>query len=162
MFNARCETVHEKPSFRRLASRRCVVLVDGFYEWKKQTAAPQQPSKQPYYISQQQGSVMYLAGLYDTFDQQKRRPKDHGEEQEDLGTLFTFTILTRSVSSSLAWLHDREPVMLSKSGAHDWLSRTDALMKDDEIYSCTRDVEDLLQVHPVTAQGQKLEYLPTK
>lgn len=56
MFNARSETVDEKFVFRRLlASQRCVVLFNGFYEWKQEGS-----KKQPYYIHLGEGKVIRL------------------------------------------------------------------------------------------------------
>jgi putative SOS response-associated peptidase YedK len=61
-FNARSESVTEKPIFSRLLQRqRCVVLLDGFYEWKADAGG----KKQPYYVSFGEGNVMRMAGLYD-------------------------------------------------------------------------------------------------
>jgi putative SOS response-associated peptidase YedK len=61
-FNARSESVTEKPVFSRLLQRqRCVVLLDGFYEWKADAGG----KKQPYYVSFGEGNVMRMAGLYD-------------------------------------------------------------------------------------------------
>jgi putative SOS response-associated peptidase YedK len=63
-FNARSESVTEKPVFSRLLQRqRCVVLLDGFYEWKADAGG----KKQPYYVSFGEGHVMRMAGLYDTW-----------------------------------------------------------------------------------------------
>jgi putative SOS response-associated peptidase YedK len=63
-FNARSESVTEKPVFSRLLQRqRCVVLLDGFYEWKADAGG----KKQPYYVSFGEGNVMRMAGLYDTW-----------------------------------------------------------------------------------------------
>lgn len=63
-FNARSESVAEKPVFSRLLKRqRCVVLLDGFYEWKTDAGG----KKQPYYCSFGEGKVMKMAGLFDTW-----------------------------------------------------------------------------------------------
>ena len=59
--NARCETVDTKPVFRdAFAKRRCIIPVDGFYEWKGPKGA-----KQPYAIAHKDGSLLPLAGLWD-------------------------------------------------------------------------------------------------
>lgn len=106
MFNARSESVHEKASFRRLIpSCRCLVTIEGFYEWKKDGA-----KKQPFYIHFQDERPLVLAALYDTW------------QDSEGGQLFTFTILTTRSSKALAWLHDRMPVILGTEGAIDaWL-----------------------------------------
>uniref|UniRef100_A0A1J3JK76 Embryonic stem cell-specific 5-hydroxymethylcytosine-binding protein n=1 Tax=Noccaea caerulescens TaxID=107243 RepID=A0A1J3JK76_NOCCA len=106
MFNARSESVDEKPSFRRLLPKnRCLVAVDGFYEWKKEGS-----KKQPYYIHFKDGRPLVFAALFDSW---------HNSAGE---TLYTFTILTTSSSSSLHWLHDRMPVILGdKDSVDTWL-----------------------------------------
>jgi putative SOS response-associated peptidase YedK len=64
MFNARAETVNVKGVFKRLLpSKRCVVLLNGFYEWKKEAGG----KKQPHFISFGEDDVLQMAGLYDTY-----------------------------------------------------------------------------------------------
>lgn len=112
MFNARSESVREKASFRRLIpSCRCLVTVEGFYEWKKDGA-----KKQPFYIHFQDEKPLVFAALYDTW------------QDSEGGVLFTFTILTTRSSKALAWLHDRMPVILGTEGAIDaWLNDLSSL-----------------------------------
>jgi putative SOS response-associated peptidase YedK len=65
MFNARLETIDEKPSFRKIAkTNRCVVLLNGYFEWKQCSDTGR---KQPYYVSRQDGHPFCLAGVYDTW-----------------------------------------------------------------------------------------------
>ncbi len=75
MINARAETVHEKPSFKRaFAARRCLLPGDGYYEWVTAAAERQleeqgkrkRPRKQPYFVTPADGQVMALAGLYES------------------------------------------------------------------------------------------------
>lgn len=119
MFNARSESVREKASFRRLLPKsRCLVAVEGFYEWKKDGS-----KKQPYYIHFKDGRPLVFAALYDSWE------NSEGEK------LYTFTILTTSSSSALQWLHDRMPVILDDKGSTDtWLngSKIDMLLKPCE------------------------------
>ncbi|XP_012466069.1 uncharacterized protein LOC105784693 isoform X1 [Gossypium raimondii] len=119
MFNARSESVCEKASFRRLLPKsRCLVAVEGFYEWKKDVS-----KKQPYYIRFKDGRPLVFAALYDSWE------NSEGEK------LHTFTILTTSASSTFQWLHDRMPVILGDKGSTDaWLngSKTDMLLKPYE------------------------------
>ncbi|PIA25744.1 hypothetical protein AQUCO_10800025v1 [Aquilegia coerulea] len=107
MFNARSESISEKPSFRRLIpNNRCLVAVEGFYEWKKDGS-----KKQPYYIHFKNGQPLVFAALYDHWS------NSEGE------VLSTFTIVTTCCSSSLQWLHDRMPVILdNKSSIDAWLN----------------------------------------
>ncbi|GLC67485.1 hypothetical protein PLESTF_000562500 [Pleodorina starrii] len=108
MFNARCESLAQKPVFSRLLpGKRCVVLLDGFYEWHSQGGGGGGAAsrKQPYHITTAdapQQPAMYLAGLYDVY-----RDASNGEP------LHTFTIITTDSSKPLAWLHDRMPVILT-------------------------------------------------
>lgn len=76
-FNARSETVTEKPIFSRLLpQQRCVVILDGFYEWKADAGG----KKQPYYVSFGEGEVMRMAGLYDVWSGEWAQPTTCGRE----------------------------------------------------------------------------------
>ncbi|GGO85673.1 SOS response-associated peptidase [Wenjunlia tyrosinilytica] len=85
MINARAETVHEKPSYKRaFATRRCLLPADGYYEWltpkgefaQEQKGARKRPRKQPYFITPADGSVMAMAGLFE-FWRDRTLPDDH-------------------------------------------------------------------------------------
>ncbi|KAF7845629.1 UPF0361 protein DC12 isogeny [Senna tora] len=109
MFNARSESIDEKASFLRLVPKcRCLVAVEGFYEWNKDGSR-----KQPYYIHFKDGRPLVFAALYDSWQ------NSEGE------ILYTFTILTTSSSSALQWMHDRMPVILGDKGATGtWLNNS--------------------------------------
>src|SRR5207302_5893618 len=73
MINARLETVTEKPAFRRAFERfRCLILADGFYEWRRLPSGP----KQAFHITRADGGLFAFAGLwsiwYDEDDQKLR------------------------------------------------------------------------------------------
>ncbi|KAL6555597.1 hypothetical protein OROHE_007269 [Orobanche hederae] len=69
MFNARSESIREKASFRRLLPKnRCLVSVEGFYEWKKDGSR-----KQPYYIHFSDGHPLVFAALYDSWKNSEER-----------------------------------------------------------------------------------------
>ncbi|KAH7424973.1 hypothetical protein KP509_11G034900 [Ceratopteris richardii] len=141
MFNARSESVHEKASFRRLLPKnRCVAVVEGFYEWKKDG-----PKKQPYYIHFVDGRPLVFAALFDHWT------NESGE------TLYTFTILTTRSSKALSWLHDRMPVILGNQQAvNSWLDEglpyqsLQAIMQPYEL-------QDLVW-YPVTPAMGKMSY----
>lgn len=85
MINARAETVHEKPSFRRpFVSRRCILPADGYYEWVtgaeerqlEEKGRKKRPRKQPYFVTPADGSVFAMAGLYE-FWRDRTLPDDH-------------------------------------------------------------------------------------
>src|SRR3954468_3017329 len=67
MINARCETLAEKPMFRSaVRRRRCLIPVDGFYEWQK-SASGARGKKQPYFIHRPDGGVFAFAGLWEAW-----------------------------------------------------------------------------------------------
>ncbi|MGP4114527.1 SOS response-associated peptidase [Streptomyces sp. 4N509B] len=85
MINARAETVHEKPAYRRpFAARRCLLPADGYYEWvtgreervEEEKGKRKRPRKQPYFVTPADGSVMAMAGLYE-FWRDQTLPEDH-------------------------------------------------------------------------------------
>ncbi|QAS51951.1 SOS response-associated peptidase [Halobacillus litoralis] len=104
MINARSETAHEKPSFKTLMSRkRCLVIADSFYEWKKTKSG-----KQPVRISPKGKSLFAFAGLWDRWE----------KEGEDL---FTCTILTQEANDFMQPIHDRMPVILTEQSQDHWI-----------------------------------------
>ena len=105
MINARAEMVAERPSFRTaLQRRRCLVLADGFYEWKGQGSG-----KRPMRIVMASGEPFAFAGLWDAW----RDPK--GE------VLRSCTIITTSANELLSPIHDRMPVILPRELESLWL-----------------------------------------
>ncbi|MCC5951302.1 MAG: SOS response-associated peptidase [Acidimicrobiia bacterium] len=117
MINARAETLAERNSYKRpFRSRRCIVPVDGFYEWTK---VPGQRRKQPWFISATDGSPLALAGLWERW-----RPKeghDGDGEAEAGGELRSCTIITGSPNDKVAEVHDRMPVILPPERWDQWL-----------------------------------------
>ena len=109
LINARCETLAEKPAFRKaLKSRRCIVPISGFYEWQKQARG-----KQPFFVTSCDGSPLTLAGLW-----------------EEWNALLTFTIITVPANEKVAAIHARMPAILSREDALAWLKTGDtALLK---------------------------------
>lgn len=111
MINARSETVHEKPSFRRpLQRQRCLILADGFYEWKRE---PGGKTKTPYLIRLADGSPFAFAGLWDTW----RSPE--GE------SIQSGTILTTEPNDLMKSIHNRMPVILTPADCPTWLAKGD-------------------------------------
>lgn len=103
MFNARVETVAEKPAFRSAwnGGRRCLVIADGYYEWHRQGGV-----KQPYRIHVPGVPVFGFAGLWahnDTLD------------------ITSCAILTTDAAPSIAHLHPRMPAIMRREAMRDWL-----------------------------------------
>lgn len=108
MINARAETVAEKPSFRRaLQKRRCLVLADGFYEWRKEGR-----TKTPMFITLKSREPFAFAGLWETWEPPTGDP------------VRSCTIITTSPNSLMAAIHDRMPVILPRAAESLWLDRT--------------------------------------
>ena len=118
MINARAETVAEKPAFRNaLKKRRCLVLADGFYEWKKE-----EKGKTPMYIGIKSGdsnawTPFAMAGLYETW----KSPEDE--------LVRSCTIITTTPNTLMETIHNRMPVILPRHTEATWL---DPQLEDQE------------------------------
>jgi putative SOS response-associated peptidase YedK len=134
-FNARAESLGDKPAFRRAyALRRCLVPADGWYEWQRAEDAAGRPIKQPYFMTPSGGGLIAFAGLYEFW----------GEPGE---LLTTCAIVTTESRGALAEIHDRMPLVLPRSGWGRWLDPAE------------RDPSDLLQAWD-EARGEHLELRP--
>lgn len=115
LINARAESVADKPSFKSaFKSKRCLVLTDGFYEWKSEPTNPK--IKTPYYYSLKSGRPFTFAGLWDHWE-----PKQGQSEH----AMDTFTIITCPANVLVAQVHDRMPVMFMDEKRWRWLEETD-------------------------------------
>lgn len=116
MINARSETVTEKPAFREaLASRRCLVPAEGYYEWLPPAPGAGRRPKRPVYIHPADDGVLAFAGLYE-FWRDPTRPVDDPDRW-----LTTTTILTAAATGDLAEIHERRPVALRPEHWDSWL-----------------------------------------
>lgn len=123
LINARAETVAEKPAFRKaFAHPRCLVLADGFYEWKGEGR-----SKQPYYIHFTDNRPFAFAGLWEHWDKVADREID------------SCTLITIVPNAIMEPIHQRMPVILHPRDYALWL---DPSMCDFQ------HVLALLQPHP--------------
>jgi putative SOS response-associated peptidase YedK len=133
LFNARAESVLEKPAFRSaMRYRRCLIPFDGFYEWK-QTGK----RMQPYCIRGRNDSPMAFAGLWESW------MGPNGEEME------TAAIVTTTANLQLAPLHNRMPAILPPEAFDLWLDHRNV---DAEAAAAliTPAPDDLLEVYPVS------------
>ncbi|KQC07275.1 MAG: hypothetical protein APR62_00615 [Smithella sp. SDB] len=105
LINARAETVDKKPSFREaFKKRRCLIVADGFYEWKKEGK-----SKIPLYFYLKSRQPFGFAGLYETWI------------SPDKKEIKTCVIITTDANELIAPIHDRMPVILSPEKEMIWL-----------------------------------------
>jgi putative SOS response-associated peptidase YedK len=108
LINARAEGVATRPAFRRpFERRRCLVLADGFYEWRRDPGG-----KAPMLVRLASRRPFALAGLWDRWV-----PRDGGEP------LDTCAIVTTEASPLLRPIHDRMPVILDRGEREEWLRR---------------------------------------
>ena len=135
MINARAETLTEKPSFKRLVGkRRCLVLADGFYEWRREGKR-----KVPMRIVLRDGQPFTFAGLWDAW---KRAEGDD---------IYSFTIITTEANDLLRPIHDRMPVILDRESGERWLDPelTDPRLLTILLQPFRSDVMEAYEVSPV-------------
>jgi putative SOS response-associated peptidase YedK len=110
LINAKAETVNEKPSFKNpLKRKRCLVLADGFYEWK----TLENKEKIPYRIVFRDYRLFAMAGLWDTW------------KNADGNTISSFTIITTTPNKLMENIHTRMPVILERKDEKTWLTNDD-------------------------------------
>ncbi len=139
LINARVETVTEKPAFRKaFRHQRCLILADGFYEWKTEGK-----TKQPYYFSLNERSPFAFAGLWDSW------------KSPDGNDKISCTILTTEANESVHPVHHRMPVILAAEVYSDWLNPS--LNQPEEILSLLQ-ITPQLTVNPVSLKVNRPTY----
>src|SRR5262249_15781037 len=126
LINVRDDTLRDKKTFAHdLAQRRCLVLADGFYEWKK----TEQRQKTPYRFQLKTGEPFAFAGIWEE------------NEDEDGQTMRTFAIITTASNALVEQVHNRMPAMLTPEAEKAWLNTT----------SSREQVLSLLAPYPASA-----------
>jgi putative SOS response-associated peptidase YedK len=130
-FNARSETLHEKPSFKRaFRERRCLVPADAFFEWGPGPGG----KKQLHRLALESGEAFWIAGLWESW------------QAPDGGARETCTLITCPAGQSMAHLHERMPLIVGP-GAGDPM----AWLKADQ------GIENILKIHQT--DSEKLELI---
>ena len=108
-FNARAESVTTKPTFRAAwrEGRRCLMVIDGFYEWRES-------DRQPYSVAMTDGRLMATAGLWQDWT------------SPDGDVIETVTMITTAANATMATFHHRMPVILTADQWPAWLGETPA------------------------------------
>ncbi len=137
-FNARFETLSRRPSFQRaIQRRRCLVLVDGFFEFREVGGR-----KFPYFIRLRSRQPFALAGLWDAW-----KHPGTGEVEK------TFSIVTVPANTLLARIHNtkkRMPLILDRAGEEGWLSRA---LRAPEVQALAGAFnEKVLEAYPVAPE----------
>ena len=105
MINARSESLLEKPSFQNLVHQhRCVVITDGYFEWKKGTEG-----SQPFYIFHPGKKLLPMAGLWTTWESSSSK------------IISSYTVITTIPQKSIAHIHNRMPVILNPTAIDEWI-----------------------------------------
>ena len=139
MHNARSETINSKPIFKRLMkTQRCVVFLNGFYEWK---------DKVPYYVCRDDDQLMCVAGVYDVW------------KDPENGLITSVSLVTRSslCIEQYAWLHDRIPLILdSPLNIEVWMTSTasaESVLEEMLNVDCPK-----LRIIPVSSNVNKVTF----
>ena len=140
LINARAESIFEKPSFRDIIqSRRCLVLADSFYEWRKEPDG----RKLPFRILLNNGALMFMAGIWDR--------RGTGSTAQT-----TFSIITTGPNEEMTALHNRMPLILPTSEAQArWLSE---LSVEKIVPMLERPANGLLRMYRVSERLNATTY----
>lgn len=140
LINARGETVAEKPSFRgSFKYKRCLILADGFYEWK---SSPGKKTKTPYFIYMKDRKPFAFAGLWDSW------------EGPDGSNIKTCTIITTKSNELMESIHDRMPVILHQRDYKKWLEHSP--QTPDNLLPLLKPYPaDSMSAHPVSTLVNK-------
>jgi putative SOS response-associated peptidase YedK len=132
MINARVESLLEKPAFKQLVDKkRCIIPMDGFYEWKKTGK-----EKQPYRIFTRDNEIFGVAGLYDEW----KNPSGI--------TIHSYTIITLEANEFMRPIHDRMPAILGNEAEQLWLD--DTLPTKDLLALLIKYESDKMDCYPVS------------
>ena len=132
--NARAETVFEKPAFRHAVQKnRCLILADGYYEWKKIGN-----QKQPVYIKQKSGNVFAFAGIWDKYIGEEGVPYEGA------------ALLTCEASPELKQVHERMPVILQSDDAMSWIKQKQNVTDMENYQQSSQNLP--LQYFPVSTR----------
>ncbi|MBJ8338388.1 SOS response-associated peptidase [Antrihabitans sp. YC3-6] len=110
LFNARADTATTTPAFRdAVKTKRCLVPMDGWYEWLTEPGPDGKPAKVPFFMTPADGSRLYMAGLWSVWRDGDRPP------------LLSCTILTTDSVGELARIHNRMPLIMPSDAWDRWL-----------------------------------------
>lgn len=134
MINARAETLAEKPSFKKaFQRRRCLVLADGFYEWRKNP----NKTKTPMYIQLESQDPFAFAGLWESW---------HSPEGD---TVLSCTIITTEPNELMTTIHNRMPVILPTEAYAQWLDPAE--QKAEQLQGLLKPYPaELMMAYPVS------------
>jgi len=146
-FNAQAERIRQTSAFKKLLNQRCLVPMDGFYEWK--------PHKSPVRFTRLKRGVFYVAGLWhaneprqnDNFHSAPAGKGNKGEFSDQM----SFVLLTTAANASVKPIHDRMPLILREDALEQWLEISDFNFQISDLldksdlshYSVSREVNNI-------------------
>ena len=111
LINARAETVTTSPAYRSAAQhKRCLIPMDGYYEWMPNPDAGPKARKTPFYMCSEDGRPLMVAGLWSVWKPDK-----------SAAPLLTCTVITTDAVGELARVHDRMPLVVGEGDWNRWL-----------------------------------------
>lgn len=126
LINARAETIHEKPSFKKLVARtRVIVPVNGFYEWRRAEGR-----KATFYFRSAHQDALALAGIY----------------QIDRDGVMQCCLITTDANKVMQPVHDRMPALIPQEAMQDWLCSEDTGVIDALIAPAADDSITAIEV----------------
>jgi putative SOS response-associated peptidase YedK len=133
LINARADKVATSPAFRSSAkSKRCLVPMDGWYEWRPNPDAPtgKKSAKTPFFMHRDDGEMLFMAGLWSVWKPSK-----------EADPLLSCTVITTDAVGELAEIHDRMPLILTEENWDAWLNPDAPL--DTELLARPPDVRGI-------------------
>jgi putative SOS response-associated peptidase YedK len=110
LFNARAEGIADRASFRAaMMRRRCLVIADGWYEWRAGSASTRRAPRQPFFFRRRDRAPIGFAGLFETWSDPLGGEVDTG------------CIITTSANGATAAIHDRMPAIIEPRDFEAWL-----------------------------------------
>jgi putative SOS response-associated peptidase YedK len=136
LINVRAETIAKKSYFASaLRTRRCLVVADGFYEWKREGGRAR-----PFFFRFRDNRVFAFAGIFAPL-----------KEEEGEGRGFSFAIITTSPCAEVSGVHERMPVIMPREGYDVWLSS--GRVENEKLLSFLRPLQDgLLESYEVSSR----------
>lgn len=143
LFNARADKAATTASFRdAVKKRRCLVPMDGWYEWVTEPGGSGKAVKQPFYMSHADGELLYMAGLWSVW-----RDRSLGDDAQPL---LSCTILTTDAVGDLTKIHDRMPLPMPRSHWDAWLDPDHPAPAELLEVPSVQDISDII-IRPVPA-----------
>lgn len=137
MINTRAETAAEKPAFKRaLASRRCLVPADGWFEWRRTGK-----EKEPFYMTGPDEHSLAFGGIWESW---------HPKDDADAEPLITFSIITTDAAGQLTDVHHRMPLIVPRQSWDGWLD-PDRADVTDLLVPTPEEIVASLELRPVSS-----------